>query len=71
MVEEMAALHSTGTWDLGPLPASKSHVDCCWVYTVKIDPDGGVDHLKAYLVTRGILKYMAPITTILFLMLPI
>ena len=28
MVEEMAALHSTGTWDLVPLPAGKSPVGC-------------------------------------------
>ena len=47
MVEEMAALHSSGTWDLVTLPAGKTPVGCCWVYTVKIDPDGRVDRLKA------------------------
>ena len=52
MVEEMDALHSIGTWDLVTLPASKSHVGCRWVYTVKIDPDGGVDRLKARLVVK-------------------
>ena len=50
MVEEIAALHSTGTWDLVTLPASKSPVGCHWVYTIKIDPNGGVDHLKARLI---------------------
>ena len=53
MVEEMVALHSTGTWDLVPLPAGKSHVGCRWVYTVKIGPDGRVDRLKARLVDKG------------------
>ena len=53
MVEEMTALHSTGTWDLVPLPADKSPVGCRWVYIVKIGPDGGVDHLKAPLVAKG------------------
>ena len=53
MVEEMVALHSTGTWDLVPLLADKSPVGCHWVYTVKIGPDGGVDPLKAHLVAKG------------------
>ena len=38
MVEEMAALHSSGTWDLVILPTGKSLVGCHWVYTVKIRP---------------------------------
>ena len=53
MVEEMAALHSTGTWGLVPLPIDKSPVGCRWVYTVKIGLDGGVDRLKARLVAKG------------------
>ena len=53
IVEEMSALHSTGTWDLVRLPADKSPVGCHWVYTVKIDPDGEVDRLKARLVAKG------------------
>ena len=53
MVEEMAALHSTGTWDLVPLPIDKSPVGCRWVYTVKIGSDGGVNRLKARLVAKG------------------
>ena len=53
MVEEMVALHSIGTWDLVTLPAGKSPVGCCWVYTIKIGPIGGVDRLKACLVAKG------------------
>ncbi|KAJ9689309.1 hypothetical protein PVL29_014807 [Vitis rotundifolia] len=53
MVDEMAALHSTGTWDLVVLPSGKSTVGCRWVYTVKVGPDGQVDCLKARLVAKG------------------
>ncbi|KAL6323827.1 hypothetical protein AAG906_003448 [Vitis piasezkii] len=53
MVDEMAALHSNGTWDLVVLPSGKSTVGCRWVYTVKIGPDGQVDRLKVRLVAKG------------------
>ncbi|RVW79573.1 Retrovirus-related Pol polyprotein from transposon TNT 1-94 [Vitis vinifera] len=53
MVDEMAALHSNGTWDLVVLPSGKSTVCCRWVYTVKVGPDGQVDRLKARLVAKG------------------
>ena len=53
MVEEMATLHSNGTWDLVTLPAGKTHVGCHGVYTMKIGSDDWVDHLKARLVAKG------------------
>ncbi|RVW82963.1 Retrovirus-related Pol polyprotein from transposon RE2 [Vitis vinifera] len=53
MVDEMAALHSNDTWDLVVLPSGKSTVGCCWVYTVKVGPDGQADRLKARLVAKG------------------
>ncbi|RVW91956.1 Retrovirus-related Pol polyprotein from transposon RE1 [Vitis vinifera] len=53
IVDEMAALHSNGTWDLVVLPSGKSTVGCRWVYTVKVGPDGQVDRLKARLVAKG------------------
>ena len=52
MVDEMAALHSTGTWDLVVLSFGKFPI-CRWVYTVKVGPDGQVDRLKAHLVAKG------------------
>ena len=52
MVDEMAALHSTDTWDLVVLPFGKFPVGCHWVYTVKVGPDGQVDRLKARLVAK-------------------
>ena len=53
MVDEMAALHSTDTWDLVVLPFGKFPVGCRWVYTVKVGPDGQVNRLKACLVAKG------------------
>ena len=53
MVDEMAALHSTDTWDLVVLPFGKFPVGCRWVYTDKVGPDGQVDRLKARLVAKG------------------
>ena len=53
MVDEMAALHSNGTWDLVVLPSGKSTIGCRWVYTVNVGPDGQVDRLKVRLVAEG------------------
>ena len=53
MVDEMAALHSTDTWDLIVLPFGKVLVGCRWLYTVKVGLDGQVDRLKARLVAKG------------------
>ena len=53
MVDKMATLHSTDTWDLVVLPFGKFPVGCRWVYTVKVGPDGQVDRLKTRLVAKG------------------
>ena len=53
MTEEINALYSNDTWELVALPPSKSPVGCCWVYTVKVGPDGQIDRLKARLVAKG------------------
>ena len=53
MAEEMDALYSNGTWEIVTLPPRKSPVGCCWVYTVKVGPDGKIDRLKARLVIKG------------------
>lgn len=42
MKNEMDALHSNGTI-----------VGCRWVFTVKLSPNGSVDHLKTRLVAKG------------------
>ena len=53
MIEEMVALHSSGTWDLITLLAGKKPVEYRWVYTMKIGPNGQMDRLKARLVAKG------------------
>ena len=53
MVDEMDALHSTSTWDLVVFPFCKFPVGFRWVYTIKVGPDGQVDHLKACSVAKG------------------
>ena len=58
MIDEMTALHSIDTWDLIVLPSGKSPIGCCWVYTIKVGPDGQVDRLKARLVLKDILRFM-------------
>ncbi|RVW33008.1 Retrovirus-related Pol polyprotein from transposon RE1 [Vitis vinifera] len=49
MVDEMAALHSNGTWDFVVLPSGKSTVGCRWVYTVKVGPDGQIVSVRLLL----------------------
>ena len=53
MVDEMAALHSIGTWDLVVLPFGKFPVGCRWIYAIKVGPNGQVDRLKTRLVAKG------------------
>ncbi|XP_061347139.1 uncharacterized mitochondrial protein AtMg00820-like [Gastrolobium bilobum] len=53
MIDEMCALHGSGTWNLVPLPSEKSVVGCRWIFTVKVGPNGHVDRLKARLVAKG------------------
>ncbi|RVW91403.1 Retrovirus-related Pol polyprotein from transposon RE1 [Vitis vinifera] len=48
-VDEMAALHSNGTWDLVVLPSGKSTVGCRWVYAVKVGPDGQIASVRLLL----------------------
>jgi hypothetical protein len=53
MDEEMASLHSNGTWDLQPLPAGRKAVACRWVFALKRDAKGAVERYKARLVAKG------------------
>ena len=53
MIEEMDALTDYGTWDLVRLPVGKKSIGCCWVFTVKVNPDGSIARLKARLIAKG------------------
>ena len=49
----MNALIDNGTWDLERLPAGKKAIGRRWVFTVKVNPIGSIDRLKARLVSKG------------------
>jgi hypothetical protein len=53
MVEEIAALERTGTWDLVPYPPRVRSITCKWVYKVKTRSDGSLYRYKAHFVARG------------------
>ncbi|XP_070037129.1 uncharacterized protein [Nicotiana tomentosiformis] len=49
MIDEMSTLHASGTWEFVPLHTGKSTVGYCWVYAVKVGPDGQLDIKNAFL----------------------
>lgn len=51
-VEEIA-LESTGTWIICSLPPGKTPIGCRWVFKVKLNADGTVEHFKTRLVAKG------------------
>ena len=53
MIEEMDALNGNDTWNLVHLPTGKKVIECCWVFAVKVNPDGSVARLKAQLMAKG------------------
>ena len=53
MAKEMDALYFNCIWELVALSLGKSPVGCCWVYTVKVGPNGQVGRLKARWVAKG------------------
>jgi hypothetical protein len=50
--EELSALHKTDTWDLVPLPPSKSVIGCRCVYKIKTNSDGSIEQYKARLIAK-------------------
>ena len=52
MIEEMDALIDNGTWDLVRLPIGKKTISCCWVFMMKVNPDGWIARLKVCLVAK-------------------
>ena len=49
----MEALQKNFTWELVPLPEGKKMVECRWIFTVKLNPDGSINRYKARLVAKG------------------
>lgn len=56
MDSELRALELNGTWTIESLPAGKKAVGCKWVYKVKHQADGTVEHSKARLVAKGYIQ---------------
>jgi hypothetical protein len=52
MDEELFALRKTDTWDLVPLPPSKSVVGCRWVYKIKTNSNRSIERYKTRLVAK-------------------
>ena len=53
MLDELRALHNSGTWGFVPLLSGRSVVGCSWVFAIKVCPHGTIDCLKACLVAKG------------------
>lgn len=53
MQQEVQALQANKTWSLVSPPAHKRPIGCKWVYKIKYNPDGTVEHYKARLVAKG------------------
>lgn len=52
MDDEYRALVNNNPWTITSLPTNKKHVDCKWVYKIKLKQDGSEERKKARLVTR-------------------
>jgi hypothetical protein len=52
VVEEIAALEHTDTWDLVPCPPRVRPITYKWVYKVKTRSDGSLECYKARLIAR-------------------
>ena len=53
MLDELSALHNSGTWELVPLLSGKSVVGCRWIFAIKVEPNSTIDCLKARLMAKG------------------
>ena len=53
MKDEIATLHANSIWSLVPFDLSMNIVGSRWVYKIKRQASGDIDHYKACLVARG------------------
>ncbi|CAL9000181.1 unnamed protein product [Prunus brigantina] len=50
---ELQALDTNHTWSLVPLPPGHRPIGCKWIFRIKYNSDGTIDHYKARLVAKG------------------
>jgi hypothetical protein len=53
MNSEFEALTRNNTWHLVPLTSGRNLINCKWVFKIKREVDGFIDHYKAQLVAKG------------------
>jgi hypothetical protein len=53
MVEEIAVLEQTGTWDLVPFLPHVHLITCKWVYKIKTHSDGSLERYKSHLSSHS------------------
>ena len=53
MGKEIKSLKDNKVWELTTLTPGKKGIGCKWVYKVKTNSDGSIEHYKARLVARG------------------
>ncbi|KAH9671963.1 protein kinase domain-containing protein [Citrus sinensis] len=53
MEDEITALEKNNTWTLTHLPDGKKAIGSRWVYKIKYQSDGTIEHYKARLVAKG------------------
>jgi hypothetical protein len=52
-LEELAAHQSNGTWRLVERPKDRKVIGSRWVFKVKRNADGSIEHYKGRLVAKG------------------
>lgn len=53
MNDEYQALIQNKTLQLVPRPSDRPIIGCKWIYRIKHNPDGKVNHFKVRLVAKG------------------
>ena len=56
MQVELCALTNNNTWTMVPLPPGHHPINCKWIFKIKYNSNGTVEHYKAQLVAKGFTK---------------